>query len=229
MVKRTVHERLSEAAFSLFEERGYDATTVDAIAERAGVGRTTFFRAFSTKEDVIFPDHRAVLAKVQARLATTSPGTTLVALAEASRLVLGHYLAEGDLARSRYRLTSSVPALRERELTSREQYQRVFREFLRGSSAGDRSAELRADLLAAAVVTAHNHVLRRWLRDLTQQPEVEFDLAMAEVVALFSHDPSDAVSDEVAHRPGSATSVIVLTSSTDLDTTVARVRAALTS
>ncbi|CUR56270.1 TetR family transcriptional regulator [metagenome] len=222
MVKRSVHERLSEAAFALFEERGYDATTVDAIAERAGVGRTTFFRAFSTKEDVIFPDHAAVLARVRARLDTATPETTLVALTEASRLVLLHYLGEGDLARGRYRLTSSVPALRDRELTSRQHYQRLFREFLRQRSTDDRRGELRADLLAAAVVTAHNHVLRRWLRELTLEPEAEFDLAMAEVMAQFSEGAGQAAAE-------GPTSVIVLTSSTDLDATVARVRAALAS
>ncbi|MGD9961024.1 TetR/AcrR family transcriptional regulator [Nocardioides sp.] len=215
--KRPVQERLSEAAFTLFEERGYDATTVDAIAERAGVGRTTFFRAFPTKEDVIFPDHGDLLARVRDRLAMASRDTLMLAVTEAARLVLLRYLDEGDLARSRYRLTSSVPALRERELISRQLYQQVFRDALRRWSPGDRGGELRADLLAAAVVTAHNHVLRRWLRGLTDEPEAEFDLAMTDVVALFADRPEQG-----------GTSVVVLSSTSDVDTTVARVRAALT-
>ncbi len=61
-------ERLRQAAFELFERQGYDATTVDQIAELAGVGRTTFFRLFRSKEDVIFPDHTEVLTRVRARL-----------------------------------------------------------------------------------------------------------------------------------------------------------------
>jgi AcrR family transcriptional regulator len=220
--KRTTQDRLAEAAFALFEERGYDAATVDAIAERAGVGRTTFFRAFAAKEDVIFPDHDDVLGQVQARLATASQETSLVALSEAARLVLLHYLGEGDLARSRYRLTSSVSALRDRELTSRRQYQRVFRDFLRQWTAGEWRAELRADLLAAAVVTAHNHVLRRWLRGLATEPEAELDLAMAEVISLYA-DPLD----RTAAAAASGTSVFVVQTSGDLEDVVARVRAAL--
>src|ERR1700743_3868503 len=130
MADRPVKERLTESAFALFEERGYERTTVDDIAERAGVGRATFFRTFRSKEDVIFPDHEAVLGRVDARLAGATPKTALVAVTETIRLVLLHYLAEGDLARSRYRLTRSVPALRIREIAGTHQYQQVFRTFI---------------------------------------------------------------------------------------------------
>ena len=57
MATNTVSDRLVDAAFELFVERGYDQTTVDDIAERAKVSRTTFFRTYRSKEDVIFPPH----------------------------------------------------------------------------------------------------------------------------------------------------------------------------
>ncbi len=56
MTKPSPRERLAQAAFALFDERGYEQTTVDDITERAGLGRTTFFRHYRSKEDVIFPD-----------------------------------------------------------------------------------------------------------------------------------------------------------------------------
>ena len=46
-------ERLEAAAFDLFEERGYESTTVAQIAERAGLNRATFFRHFADKREVI--------------------------------------------------------------------------------------------------------------------------------------------------------------------------------
>lgn len=46
-------ERLVVAAADLFTEQGYDATTVAQIAERAGVTRSTFFRHFSDKREVL--------------------------------------------------------------------------------------------------------------------------------------------------------------------------------
>jgi AcrR family transcriptional regulator len=46
-------QRLVVAAVDLFTEQGYDATTVAQIAERAGVTKSTFFRHFSDKREVL--------------------------------------------------------------------------------------------------------------------------------------------------------------------------------
>ncbi|MEC3918330.1 TetR/AcrR family transcriptional regulator [Nocardia sp. CDC160] len=46
-------ERLVLAAVDLFTEQGYDATTVTQIAERAGVTKSTFFRYFPDKRDLL--------------------------------------------------------------------------------------------------------------------------------------------------------------------------------
>lgn len=210
MATPSVKARLTAAAFELFDERGYEHSTVDGIAERAGVGRTTFFRAFTSKEDVILPDHHVILGAVKARLATSTQETALVAVSEGARLVLQHYLKEGDRAQRRYRLTSSVAALREREVASMQQYQRVFREFIHGWMGGDPKSGLRAELMATSVITAHNYVLRRWLRGLTKQPEAEFDAAMAAVIELFA--------DAGANRsPEGETSVVILRTTRQLD------------
>jgi AcrR family transcriptional regulator len=195
MSKPTARERLAEAAFALFDERGYEQTTVDDITERAGLGRTTFFRHYPSKDDVIFPDHDRMLEEVAERLRTTSQDTALAAVSDAVRLVLLHYLAEGELARRRYALTSRVPALRDREIATVARYQRLFREFiaagLTGESGGAEPGSgeltaLRAELMAAAVVAAHNHILRRWLRGESADPVPELDDALRLVIAVFT-------------------------------------------
>jgi AcrR family transcriptional regulator len=51
--------RIANAALELFVHQGYAETTIDQIAEAAGVGRRTVFRHFPTKEAILF-DHLAV-------------------------------------------------------------------------------------------------------------------------------------------------------------------------
>src|SRR5271165_7024300 len=46
--------RLEEAALALYGERGFEATTVAEIAERAGLTERTFFRYFADKREVLF-------------------------------------------------------------------------------------------------------------------------------------------------------------------------------
>lgn len=51
--KRETHRSLMEAALCLFQESGYDATTVKDITDAAGVAKGTFFNYFDTKEAVL--------------------------------------------------------------------------------------------------------------------------------------------------------------------------------
>src|SRR6202012_1136615 len=125
-----------------------------------------------------------LLAEVRERLRSSANGSALTSVAGAVRLVLLHYLDEGELARRRYALTSTVSALRDREIASVARYQRLFREFI-AERMPERSA-LQAELMAAAVASAHNHVLRRWLRGEAHDPLRELDDAMRQVIALFA-------------------------------------------
>jgi AcrR family transcriptional regulator len=221
MTKPTARERLAEAAFALFDERGYEQTTVDDITERAGLGRTTFFRHYRTKEDVIFPDHDRLLEQVAERLRTSAQGSHLGAVVDAVRLVLLHYVDEGDLARRRYALTSKVPALHDREIVSGARYQRLFREFIAGrrpdaarSPAGE-PAQLRAEMAAAALVAAHNHVLRRWLRGESPDPVRELDEALRLVTELFAAPPGE---------PEGGTTVVAFRTGQDIDSLIPALR-----
>ena len=216
MSRPSARDRLAEAAFDLFGERGYEQTSIDDITERAGLGRTTFFRHYRSKEDVIFPDHDRLLEQIGERLQTSSDGTALVAVSDAVRLVLRHYVAEGDLARRRYAITSAVPALRDREIASVARYQRLFREFIAGwmGDPGE-PASLRAELMAASVVAAHNHVLRRWLRGESPDPLAEVDQALGQVIELFA-GPDGSAAD--------GTTIVAFRSGQDFDTLLPALR-----
>ena len=69
--RRAVQTELAEAALELFLAQGYEATTVDQIAEAAGISKRTFFRYFATKEDVVIGKYELhgdeVVAAMRAR------------------------------------------------------------------------------------------------------------------------------------------------------------------
>ncbi|MCG2620942.1 TetR family transcriptional regulator [Arthrobacter sp. I2-34] len=71
--RRQTMAEISEAALTLFEERGLEAATVDDIAEAAGISQRTFFRYFAAKEDAALPAHREFEDAVEAGLGQADP------------------------------------------------------------------------------------------------------------------------------------------------------------
>lgn len=159
-----VRTRISAAAFELFAARGYEATTVDAIADQAGVARRTFFRYFKSKDDVIFPDHDGMLARAQHMLDATHGVGGFEAIRDVLHLVLRSYLDDPERSVERLTLTRSIPALRNREISTVYAYHRLFTRYLRQCATDDPGGPLHAEITAAAMVAAHNQVLRSWLQ-----------------------------------------------------------------
>ncbi|MFE7074813.1 TetR/AcrR family transcriptional regulator [Streptomyces sp. NPDC057620] len=67
-------ERLVMAAVDLFIEQGYDATTVAQIAERAGVTKSTFFRHFPDKRELLVAGQET-LSRLLTEGIAEAPGT----------------------------------------------------------------------------------------------------------------------------------------------------------
>ncbi|MBG0850640.1 TetR family transcriptional regulator [Streptomyces spinoverrucosus] len=192
-----MRDALVAAAFQLFLERGYEQTTVDDIVALAGVGRRSFFRYFPSKEDVVFPDHERCLADMTAFLSTGDADDEPVGrVCDAARLVLRMYAENPAFSVQRYRLTKKVPGLRAYELSVVWRYERALAEYLRGRFAGRRDGTLRADVIAAAVVAAHNNALRSWLRsDGRGDATAAVDHALGLVQATFGGAPTPPPDD----------------------------------
>lgn len=194
---------LSSAALRLFAEQGYASTTVDEIAEAAGVARRTFFRYFKSKEDAVFPDHDSTVIEVSRVLEAAGPQEEpLVVVCRGIREVARMYAAEPRASVARYRLLREVPALREREIAVVSRYERLFTRYLLRHPANAASdapdAPLLAEVSAAAVVAGHNHVLRRWLRAGGQgQVEDQLEQALAAVRRAFGRHRGDPVGRRV--------------------------------
>lgn len=109
--KEQTRRRIAEVALRLFDERGYDAVTVNEIAEAAGVAKVTLFSYFPTKECLVTDGVADDLAAIVAgRGEGRSP---LDALREHYRSAAARGAGEVDVEAllARVRVISSHPAL----------------------------------------------------------------------------------------------------------------------
>src|SRR3954447_14841694 len=110
-------ERLQAAALELFEERGYDRTTVGDIAARAELTERTFFRYFTDKREVLFSGteefERLIVSAVASAPSTMSSLDVVVVALEATSPIFEPRRA---MARKRQALIAAHAELREREL-----------------------------------------------------------------------------------------------------------------
>lgn len=220
-----------EAALRLLVERGFDATSVDQLAEVLGMSRSTFFRRYGSKEDMVFADMDGVIEAVRAILAT--PGRGLEdRVATAALSVFDHHSGSRGASLLRFRLLQEVPALRDRELVSTHRYERAFRRGMRaarGIEPGLDPENLAITAYAASVVAVHNAFLRSWLT--TQDGGLRAGLAaeLAALATLHRQRLEGATAEPAsgAPRPGPAVVVTISTSGTGTDEILSAVRRAL--
>ncbi|ROO82804.1 TetR family transcriptional regulator [Actinocorallia herbida] len=156
---------IQEHALRLFTEQGYDATTVEQIAEAAEVSPSTFFRYFPTKEDAVLSDeYDPLIADAFRALPTdTDPVAGL-------RTVFDDFLSgmdENDKERmlARLKLTHSVPALRARSWDAGPAGTAgIIREVL-AERLGRDTDDFEIEVFTGALLGAVQGVLAEWLRD----------------------------------------------------------------
>lgn len=103
---------VQRAALRLFEKYGFDETTVDDIAEVAGISRRTFFRYFPSKSDILWADAGPVLQAMDEHLSNTPPEVPILdAILEASIACNALHIEGVAAHRQRMRLIHNTPAL----------------------------------------------------------------------------------------------------------------------
>jgi AcrR family transcriptional regulator len=145
--KPGAHGRLAEAAMELFDERGFEATTVADIAERAGLTKRTFFRHFADKREVLFSGTEALRAKfVEAIAAAPADAGPLDAVAAGLDAMADLFESiGGDGPRRRQAIINANPELQERELVKMIAFAAAGAEALRDRGVAEPAASLAAE------------------------------------------------------------------------------------
>lgn len=146
-------EEIEQAAIALFERDGFTETTIEQIAELAGVAPRTFFRYFPTKEAVLFRDHAEQLEAFRQALMSVPAGSPPVARVRDAMWAVQRVREDSAVALVRARLMGEVPELRAHHTALLEAYEVLVVEALLPAAA-DMSAIIEANVIAGAVFGA---------------------------------------------------------------------------
>lgn len=186
---------VAETAVRLYAANGFEATSVEDIASAAGISRSTFFRQFRSKEDVVFADHDELIDQATAFLAGAHEDPWQ-AVCEAAAVVFRHYSRQGAMARQRYQVVNAVPVLRDKELVTVFRYEQLFNQHLRMALPG--LAPLDSIRFSSAVVSTNNYFLRTLMRDDNPPTEEQLRNALDDVRRLHGVlQDKQAAEDEV--------------------------------
>jgi AcrR family transcriptional regulator len=157
-------ERLREAALDLFEERGYEQTTVAEIAARAGLTERTFFRHFADKREVLFRGSEALRDTLVAAVdEAPADASALQAVSAAVEAAGGGFVRE--FAGRRQAVILANPELQERELMKLASLTDALADALRRRGVSDAVARLAGETgMAVFRIT-----FERWVDDAQER------------------------------------------------------------
>jgi AcrR family transcriptional regulator len=131
----------------LFLEHGYDQTTAQSIAARAGVTERTFFRHFADKREVLFGGEAELRETLTGAIAAVPEGTKpLPAIQAAFHAAVPLFERNRSVSEPGVRLIAATPALRERSLAKTASLVDAMTEALRARGTERRTAHLCAQI-----------------------------------------------------------------------------------
>ena len=190
--KAHTERSLRDAALKLFASQGYDTTTIEEVAEKAGVSARTFFRYFPTKESVLYLHERlwfqslteTFLGQPRALNDVEALKATLVELAS-------EFLPKRRALQLYTRVLASSTTLRGRQ---QDRYEEDIEEIARAVAVrrGVPAPDEACFLLGAVSLMVHRRALDAWIDDgnidLGARVAQEFEILAEE----FGQDPRAA-------------------------------------
>jgi AcrR family transcriptional regulator len=173
---------LEHAAWELFEQRGFGATTIEDITERVDVAERTFFRHFPSKDAVLFGDPSVLETHFRSTLLNRPAGEDISTSLRATLVEIGESVVaparERHLLRHRILHENGDPRL-EDHLGALSAKSNMLRDAI-AERLGIQPPDPHAQLLGGVVVTIIDVVYRQWIEngaedDITTIVEQTFD------------------------------------------------------
>lgn len=168
----TDHAAIEAAAFALFARQGFEATSLEQIADAVGVGRRTLFRYYPSKNDIAWGEFDRNLEQLRADLAATDPAAPLAETVHAAVVAFNAYDEAVEVAhRIRMELILHTPALQAHSALRYAAWREVIAEHVAGRlglEPTDAVPRLAGHLSLALAVSSYEEWLARPGSSLTE-------------------------------------------------------------
>lgn len=181
----TSRAELERVALDLFTTRGFEETTVDDIAEAAGIGRRTFFRYYASKNDAVWGEFDRQLETLRTWFEDCKPDVPLMDAVHRAVVVFNRLPKDQEpWHRRRMELILNTPALQAHSTPMYARWRGVIADFA-ARRIGAAPQDMLPQLIAYAALGAAVASYEQWLRDPDAELEPLLDLAMAELSRGF--------------------------------------------
>jgi AcrR family transcriptional regulator len=160
--KQKTKEAIQREAMRLFQEHGYEETTIEEIAEAAEISPSTFFNYFPTKEDVVLYDRYdpIIASYMLARPSEEPPSVVMNHMFEALGVILDR---DRDIILARARMALKVPALRARFWEELERARDMVSGILAARTGRD-TDDFETRVVSMVLIAAAFEAVQEWLQ-----------------------------------------------------------------
>lgn len=185
--KIQTRQAMLKSAYELFEQKGYNQTSIEEIASRANFAPRTFFLHFTSKEDLLFPQSEELLQRLVETFENRGKTSAVEAFKQWQAEEMTPMLLENKQKEAlRRRL---IPE--SRQLQARVQYYvDETRRLLAAEIAKDRglsSVDLTSNIVATAVVSTFSNIYDNGMQQLSQH---EITKSIREALEVLGAVPS---------------------------------------
>jgi TetR/AcrR family transcriptional regulator, regulator of mycofactocin system len=177
----TDHASIERAAFALFEEQGFDETTMEQIADAVGVGRRTLFRYFPSKNDIPWGQFDESLRNFAAQLADVPLSVPVADAVHRCVVAFNDFDAQSlPQHRIRMKLILATPALQAHSALRYAAWRGVIEDYV-ASRLGLRAGELLPRLAGHVSLALAVSSYEQWLLDPDSELTAILEVAMQEL------------------------------------------------
>ena len=181
--KARTRETLIRVAMQLFLKQGYEETTIDQIAEAAGVGRRTFFRYFASKDLLLSSFQEGYVEEFRTAFRKSDPQRKpMDRFYDAFKDVARSVMANAEEMLLMRRLVESSSSLIALDVALDQNIRAEVELILRECFADFDIPDLHIHILAAALFSAYQVAFNAWIASAGQEDFVALGVQALSVV-----------------------------------------------